>query len=350
MNRILRATVLVATGVVVTGCFGGNASTTATPSTASSPLAGGVAAASPIGDPASLPSTGPSSSPASSQATASPNEPTSAPASTARPTARPTATPDDEGPYPEPTQTPQPRVVLGLGGRSINSTYVRLEESRAYETDLQVRTKHLDQRDCRLTHVTMPDKPGVKASNETLSPVDVQRISFIDGRHEIRVACPSTKGTLRDRMVVIATDGQPERCKGFDFPKADISVSTIDELTSGMVGTWHGCVTTPWTIQYGVDVTFRADGTYSATSGEVLDGQTMTALYYGIDDDSPLKKWWINDLQASNKGVGEIDIVFDAKGVNRDELRNVKLMGDQLELELFHQGQYGPVLVQLFRD
>ena len=151
-------------------------------------------------------------------------------------------------------------------------------------------------------------------------------------------------------MVVVAVDGLPERCLGFDFPKADISASDINELTSGMVGTWHGCVTTPWTITYGVDVTFRADGTYSASSGEVLDGQTMTALYYGTDDDSPLKQWWINDFQASNKGVGEIDIAFDPKGVVRDELRNVKLMDDQLEFELFHMGQYGPVLVQLFRD
>ena len=221
--------------------------------------------------------------------------------------------------------------------------YVRLEAVGAYESDLHVRTKHLDQRDCRLTHSITPDKPGVEASKETLRPVDVQQISFIDGRPRAPARLPELAGALRDRMVVIAADGEPERCRGFDFPKADISVSTIDELTSGMVGTWHGCVTTPWTITYGVDVTLRADGTYSATSGEVLDGQAMTALYYGTDADSPLKQWWINDLQASDKGVGEIDIVFDATSVNRDELRNVKLMGDQLELELFHQGQYGPV-------
>ena len=57
MTRILRATVLVATCVVVAGCFGGNASATATPSPApSSPLTGDVAAASPTGESSTLPS------------------------------------------------------------------------------------------------------------------------------------------------------------------------------------------------------------------------------------------------------------------------------------------------------
>ena len=352
MNRILRATVLVAVAVIAAGCAGGDATTTGSPSSAASQaLVGNVAPASPSIRPASSPTSDSPTSPAS----ATPPEPSpTAPSSTPRPTSRPTPSPtetpiDDGGEYTEQTPPPKPRAVIALDGRSISSMYVQVGAGGAHLSDLHVGTRHLDRDKCRLTHVTTPDKPGIAPSKEALRPVD-QQIAFIDGRHELRLACPSARGTIRDTMVVVAVDGLPERCLGFDFPKADISVSTIDGLMSGMVGTWHGCVTTPWTIMYGVDVTFRADGTYSASSGEVLDGQTMTALYYGTDDDSPLKQWWINDFQASNKGVGEIDIVFDAKGVVRDELRNVKLMGDQLELELFHMGQYGPVLVQLFRD
>ena len=102
---------------------------------------------------------------------------------------------------------------------------------------------------------------------------------------------------------------------------------------------------------YGVDVMFRADGTRQrAARARRPSGRRRRRRTIGVDDDRPLKKRRINYFQASNKGVGGIHIAFDLKGVVRDELRNVKLMGDQLEFELFHMGQYGPVLLQLFRD
>ena len=80
-------------------------------------------------------------------------------------------------------------------------------------------------------------------------------------------------------------DGNQEACRGFEFVRGEISVSSYEELTAGIVGTWIGCVTTPWTPMYEVTVTLRGDGTYSATSAEVLDGTPMTAMYYGTDDD-----------------------------------------------------------------
>jgi hypothetical protein len=48
--------------------------------------------------------------------------------------------------------------------------------------------------------------------------------------------------------------------------------------------------------------------------------------------------------------VGQIDVVFGPEPGVRDELRNVRLMGDQLEFELFHMAQYGPVTFQLYRQ
>jgi hypothetical protein len=57
----------------------------------------------------------------------------------------------------------------------------------------------------------------------------------------------------------------------------------------------------------------------------------------------------MTDLQASKLGLGEIDI-FSALGTSdRDELRNIRLMGDKLEFEMFHSGQYGPLTYQLNR-
>jgi hypothetical protein len=116
---------------------------------------------------------------------------------------------------------------------------------------------------------------------------------------------------------------------------------------AGMIGSWEGCVTTPWTSVHHVAVTFRADGTYSAVTTESLDDSSGPAFYYGTDEDSPEKLYRVNDLQDSGKGGGEIDVHFWPGNSVRDELRNTKLIGDKLEFELFHFHVYGPVTVRL---
>jgi hypothetical protein len=96
----------------------------------------------------------------------------------------------------------------------------------------------------------------------------------------------------------------------------------------------------------------HGDGTYSAASTEVLDGTDMTAMYWGIDDDDPAKLYAINDFQESLLGLGQLNItagLAPEPGV-RGSLRNVRLMGDQLEFELFHMDEYGPVTFQLYRQ
>jgi hypothetical protein len=100
---------------------------------------------------------------------------------------------------------------------------------------------------------------------------------------------------------------------------------------------------------YKVTFVLRQDGSYSAKSGEGLDGQRMLALYYGTDKDSPLKRYYLTDLQASGLGLGEIDIYWDSGSVVRDDLRNIRLMGDKLEFELLHEGSYGPITFRLNR-
>ena len=173
-------------------------------------------------------------------------------------------------------------------------------------------------------------------------------MTLADGSHTFQARCPSVVGTVSASVRVIAMDGRPEACEGFEFVRDDITASSYGELTAGIVGTWHGCVSTPWTAMYEVTFAFDADGTYSAHTGEELDGVRMIALYYGSDDDAPLKKYAITDLQDSGLGIGEIDIYFDT-GTVRDSLRNVRLMGDKLEFEMFHDNRYGPLTFRLAR-
>ena len=117
-----------------------------------------------------------------------------------------------------------------------------------------------------------------------------------------------------------------------------------------MVGSWAGCVTTPWLPPYWVDFTFRSDGTYGAESTEVLDGSDMIAMYYGTDRDKPNKRWDLTDVLDDGRGVGRIDIAWDEHdGTNQDELYGVELMGDRLRFDFFHFGQYGPVTFELHR-
>lgn len=141
----------------------------------------------------------------------------------------------------------------------------------------------------------------------------------------------------------------PDACRDIDFQTGPVTVATLAELQAGFVGTWTGCVTTPWVPEYWVTIVFRGDGTYSAASQVRQAGAWQPAFYYGTDDDASAKRYELNDLQDSLDGVGEIDIVFSADSVNRGDLRNIKLMGDQLEFEFFHRGQYGPLTYRLSR-
>jgi hypothetical protein len=164
------------------------------------------------------------------------------------------------------------------------------------------------------------------------------------------------RGGIREGWVASADhDGtpwigpSPEACLDFEFPAAAVTIRSLAELQAGFQGTWAGCVTTPWEPPYWVTITFRDDGTYSGASQADQLGNWQPAFYYGTDEDSPAKRYELNDLQDSLKGIGQIDIVFSTDSTNRGELRNIKLMGDQLEFEFFHRGEYGPLTYRLDR-
>ena len=75
----------------------------------------------------------------------------------------------------------------------------------------------------------------------------------------------------------------------------------------------------------------------------------MFGMYYGTDADSPRKIYSLDDFQANDKGVGTIDTYFSESSVTRDDLRNIALMGDDLQFEFWHLG-HGPLVYQLKRS
>jgi hypothetical protein len=139
----------------------------------------------------------------------------------------------------------------------------------------------------------------------------------------------------------------PGACDSFAFtPATAVTVHSLAELEDGIVGTWVGCLTTPWVPRYWVTITFRADGTYS---GYAEESAGEPAFYYGTDEDMSEKLYELNDLEDDLEGVGQIDIVFWEGNTNRGDLRNIRLTGNELEFEFFHRGEYGPLLYQLYR-
>lgn len=136
--------------------------------------------------------------------------------------------------------------------------------------------------------------------------------------------------------------------------EGDGGAGKLAEIRKGMIGNWTGTVSTPWVPEYSIDMTFRKDGTYSARNpdpGGDSIGPTP-ALYYGTDEDHPLKTWLVDDVKAGGEATGEINIVFGlVYTTTRDELRHVKLSpdGSRLSFELWHFGTYGPVAVELVR-
>ena len=211
---------------------------------------------------------------------------------------------------------------------------------------LEIATRGYSLKKCTVTHTLIKDDTTFTKEVENLQPLTSQKVALFDGDHSFTVEC----GSLHAGIAMRAADRQPKACKDFSFNESPVSANSAQELSAGMVGKWSGCVTTPWVPKYHVDITFNANGTYSAVSGEKIDGTVMNAMYYGMEKDSMNKKYYLDGISGDKKGQGGIDIVFDVGTVNHDELRNVQLMGDKLSFEFMHRGQYGPLKFELYRQ
>jgi hypothetical protein len=131
-------------------------------------------------------------------------------------------------------------------------------------------------------------------------------------------------------------------------------VELFDAARAGIPGRWEGLATTPWITPYRVELTFRADGTYSGRCAE-FSNDCCRAFYYGTDEESPLKTYSVEDATLSGNVIGVVAIVFDHFG----ELRVSNQAGDLSRIELdatgsrlrfeFRRDGHGPILYDLQR-
>lgn len=123
----------------------------------------------------------------------------------------------------------------------------------------------------------------------------------------------------------------------------------LEWYRQGIVGTWSGVVTNPWTPAYEVQIEFKADGTYAAYS----TAQTPV-FYYGKDGESADRKYDLDDVKASRKATGFLVVEFAPGNTQHGTLDQVWLSTDQNTLTFdfwatWGDGRYGPISYKLSR-
>jgi hypothetical protein len=136
------------------------------------------------------------------------------------------------------------------------------------------------------------------------------------------------------------------------FSECVCGTPALMRVRNGVIGTWTGTATTPWVAPYPVTFTFDS---YSHYSAKCLQSGCI-ALYYGTDEDSPLKQYDITDIQANGDADGTIDLVYNASGPadspTQEDLKGISLSADTSRLQFYfmHFGEYGPLQYDLQRD
>jgi hypothetical protein len=132
------------------------------------------------------------------------------------------------------------------------------------------------------------------------------------------------------------------------YSECGCGTDAVMRVKNGLIGTWTGTATTPWVPTYHVTFTFDS---YTHYASRALDGGGTPALYYGSDQDSPLKQYDITDVQANGDALGTIDIYFGESGTTRDSLQSIQLSADlsRLKFSVMHLDQYGPLQYDLQR-
>lgn len=260
----------------------------------------------------------------------------------------------EEYPPKNPADTPNdsPTIEIKMDGTSsknFTNFMIRTDNGQPTKTvTMQIVSHGVDMGACTVTKKTDFDNEGLPPRTKEFTAAASQALVLEDGHHAFTVSCK--KEGVTASMNLLIADGQPERCKGFSFSESAVTANSLQELQSGIVGTWRGCVTQPWVPTYEVVIVFKADGTYDSYSTEKLDSQDMIGLYYGTDSNSHEKKYQLTGF-GNGVGNGLLTIFFENSNttVNND-LPNVKLMGNKLSFSFRHLGQYGPLTFQLVRQ
>ncbi len=154
-----------------------------------------------------------------------------------------------------------------------------------------------------------------------------------------------------DKPVAIApVTVAPDACSATfldSFDAVQYPVQKFTELKDAMIGTWQGCVSTPWEDPTLVQLSFKTDGTYTSKLLDTSKSKFGSALYYGTDDNHPSKQYEIYDVQDNGLASGDINIYFDSGSTTTSLFYDLKSSGNHLEFSFLHRNQYGPLEVQL---
>lgn len=130
----------------------------------------------------------------------------------------------------------------------------------------------------------------------------------------------------------------------------------VARVAGGMAGDWRGFSSTPWVPPYAVTMSFNADGHYG---GKCVwsSNECCEALYYGTDDDTPLKRYSLDSVTTTGEVNGRIDIIYGSPTVPYYEsgyqgtLQNAQLdaTGNRLRFDFIYGGEYGPLHYDLQR-
>jgi hypothetical protein len=135
------------------------------------------------------------------------------------------------------------------------------------------------------------------------------------------------------------------------FGDCDCGPTEFNRVRMGIVGTWVGTDRSPWYGAFQVKLVFGADGTYSGHCGPAPCSAPV--FYYGVDDDSPAKTYWLTNLESDGTIIGWIEIYFGPGDVQRGSLEALTLSADgqHLHFEFWNTwaGNYGPIVFDLAR-
>lgn len=254
---------------------------------------------------------------------------------------------------PTPAPTPAPGVpainVLIAGEGTIISFGLNADAGTSSRSVLvELDAQNLNLADCRLIDEIVLDDATFTRQTKEWSAETSQKLQLVDGLHSFTARCLNNTVVSPTRIVRIL-DHQPKACKDYAFSGGDVTAATLQELRFGLVGTWTGCVSTPWSPAYAVTFVFNSNGTYQVWSDEIMDGENMTGSYYGVEIPSVDSTYEI-DVISDSQGFGHLDIAFDSGSVTRGSLNHVRLMGNKLSFDFMHRNQYGPVAYQLTRQ
>jgi len=207
-------------------------------------------------------------------------------------------------------------------------------------------------RDSNDTHISSGSHSSPPTTMSTAPPVPTTS----------PVAPTAPEGTMTPAMTTpVASEtprpATPTNCADFDSPTIAPTATSVEALSSAMVGTWVGCITTPWTSTYLVRLTFNADGTYDSEALEVpvfvvtgTPDAGTPGLYYGADGPDPRKRWAVSDVGETGAGSGTIVIAFTPGATVTNRLNDIRLTNDRLSFEFLHLDSYGLLRLHLVRQ